>query len=122
LVLTVPQVEATEIVDFDGTASPDQRPAARGIVRRIAGPVIGFIAWLVRSLFGIACLILLLAVIAAIPVVNFLALGYLLEVEGRLARSGKLRDAFPLINLAPRLGSIVIGMWAFIFPLFFLAQ
>src|SRR5262245_57146823 len=75
------------------------------------------IGWLIRSLFGIASLILLLAVLAAIPVVNLLALGYLLEVEGRLARSGKFRDAFPLVDLAPRLGSIVLGIWAWVFPL-----
>jgi hypothetical protein len=79
--------------------------------------VFRFIGWTIRSLFGIASLILMLAVIAAIPIVNFLALGYLLEVEGRLARSGKLRDAFPLIAVAPRLGSIVLGIWAWIIPL-----
>src|SRR5262249_51822804 len=79
--------------------------------------ILSGIAWLIRSLFGIASLILLLAVLAAIPVVNLLALGYLLEVEGRLARSGKLRDAFPLVDLAPRLGSIVLGIWAWVFPL-----
>src|SRR5437879_3196769 len=73
LVLAAPPAEATEIVDFVGPASPEPRRARPGIVRRIAGTVFGFIAWLVRSLFGIACLILLLAVIAAIPVVNFLA-------------------------------------------------
>jgi hypothetical protein len=82
-----------------------------------AAKVLYGIAWLIRSLFGIVSLILLLAALAAIPVVNLLALGYLLEVEGRLARSGKLRDAFPLIDLAPRLGSIVLGIWAWVFPL-----
>lgn len=74
-------------------------------------------ATMIRVLFGIASLILLLAVVAAIPIVNFLALGYLLEVEGRMARSGRLRDAFPLINLAPRLGSIALGLWLWVFPL-----
>ncbi|HLJ12314.1 MAG TPA: hypothetical protein VKU82_14055 [Planctomycetaceae bacterium] len=106
-----------EITDFVGvaTAAPDsKRPH---LVRRVLGAVFGFIAWLIRSLFGIASLILLLAVIAAIPIVNFLALGYLLEVEGRLARSGRFRDAFPLIDLAPRLGSIVLGIWVWVFPL-----
>src|SRR5262249_53323384 len=82
-------------------------------------------AWLARAirfLFGVASLILLLALIAAIPIVNFLALGYLLEVEGRVARSGRLRDAFPLIDVAPRLGSIALGVWLWIFPLRLLAH
>jgi hypothetical protein len=75
------------------------------------------IAWIVRGTFGLASLIFLLAVIAAIPIVNFLALGYLLEVEGRLARTGKLRHAFPLLGLAPRIGSIVLGVWLWLLPL-----
>lgn len=93
--------------------APVSPAARRGIVRRTLGGTL----WLVRSLFGIASLILLLALIAAIPIVNFLALGYLLEVEGRLARSGKLRDAFPLIDLAPRLGSIALGVFLWLMPL-----
>ena len=36
--------------------------------------------WTVRSLFGLLSLLLLLAIVAAIPIVNFVALGYLLEV------------------------------------------
>lgn len=75
------------------------------------------IAWLIRSCFGIVSLILMLAVIAAIPIVNFLALGYLLEVEGRVARTGRLRNAFLLLDVAPRFGSIVLGVWIWILPL-----
>lgn len=123
---------AVEITDFIQPASAvfidldrvdldraDEVPPAkrRGIVWRAFNAVFRLIGWTIRSLFGIASLILLLAVIAAIPIVNFLALGYLLEVEGRLARSGKLRDAFPLLGLAPRLGSIALGIWAWIIPL-----
>ncbi len=72
--------------------------------------------WVIRLLFGLASLIVMLAVIAAIPVVNFLALGYLLEVEGRLGRDGRWRDAFPLLNLAPRFGSIALGVWLWLIP------
>ncbi len=73
-------------------------------------------AWVVELLFGLASLFLMLAVLAAIPLVNFLALGYLLEAEGRVARSGKLRDALPLLPLAPRLGSIALGLWLWLWP------
>lgn len=76
-----------------------------------------FAGWLVRAAFGIVSLTLLLAVIAAIPIVNFLALGYLLEVEGRVARTGRLRDAFLLLDVAPRIGSIVLGTWLWLLPL-----
>lgn len=102
------------------TAAVPARPAS--LTRRIAALLFHGIAQAVQFVFGVISLILLLAVVAAIPLVNFLALGYLLEVEGRVARSGRLRDAFPLIDVAPRLGSIVLGMIACIFPVRFLAD
>lgn len=83
---------------------------------------IQFLVWTVRTLFGLASLIVMLAVIAAIPLVNFIALGYLLDVEGRLARTGRVRAAFPLLALAPRLGIIALGIWLFLVPLRLLAS
>ncbi len=79
------------------------------------------VAWTVRTAFGIVTLILLLAVVAAVPLLNVLALGYLLDVEGRVARSGKLRSAFPLLDLAPKIGSIALGIWLWIIPIRLLA-
>jgi hypothetical protein len=114
-----------EIPEFVGHGEHDSQIAGvpqRGLVWRAFGAICGFIGWLIKSLFGIASLILLLALIAAIPVVNLLALGYVLEVEGRMARSGKLRDAFPLLNQAPRLGSIALGLWSWLIPLRFLSH
>ena len=72
---------------------------------------IAFLVWSFQLLFGLASLTFLLSVIAAIPVVNLYSLGFLLEVEGRVARSGRLRDAFPLIRVAPRVGSIALGVY-----------
>ncbi len=69
--------------------------------------------------FGITCLVIFLALIAAVPIVNFIALGYLLDVEGRVARTGKIRLAFPLLDIAPRMGTIVIGVGLWLIPLFF---
>ncbi len=67
--------------------------------------------WIFEVLFGIVSLLAMLAFLAAIPVVNFLALGYMLEAEGRVARTGKLRYAMPLLPLAPKLGGIAFGVW-----------
>ncbi|HEX4070352.1 MAG TPA: hypothetical protein VHX68_04265, partial [Planctomycetaceae bacterium] len=78
--------------------------------------------WSVRALFGIVSLIVLLAILAAIPLVNFLVLGYLLEAEGRLARTGKLRGAIPLLSIAPRLGAIALCVWLWVLPLRLLAN
>ena len=82
---------------------------------------IQFIGWAVSMGFGIATMVLALAILAAVPILNLIALGYLLDVEGRVARSGNFRDAFPLLPLAPRIGSLVIGIWLFLLPLRLLA-
>lgn len=100
----------------------DHVELAESIPRIPACPIpwqhpIRFTGWLITTVFGLASLILMLAVIAAIPIVNFFALGYLLEVEGRMARNGRWKEIFPLIHDAPRIGSIALGVWAFLLPL-----
>jgi hypothetical protein len=69
------------------------------------------LAWGLEWLFGLASVIGWLAVLAAIPLVNFLSLGYLLEASGRVARSGRLRDGFIDMPKYARIGSLVAGTW-----------
>ncbi len=80
------------------------------------------LGWMLKNGMGIVTLIVFWAVVAAIPIVQILALGYLLEVQGRVARTGRLRDAFPMLELAPRLGSIVLGVGFWLLPLMFVAS
>jgi hypothetical protein len=67
--------------------------------------------------FGATTLMAGLAVLAAIPVLQFLTLGYLLEAAGRVARTGRLREGFIGVRLAARAGSIVLGTWLMLLPL-----
>jgi hypothetical protein len=69
------------------------------------------LCWTLEWLFGLASLLACLAVLAAIPIVNFLALGYLLEASSRVAKSGRLRDGFIDIPKFARIGSLVAGTW-----------
>jgi hypothetical protein len=73
--------------------------------------------WAVHVAFGSACLILILAILAAIPGFNILTLGYLVDPQRRVANSGRLRDGFPLMTLAPRLGVIVFFSILFLIPI-----
>lgn len=73
--------------------------------------------WIIELLFGLVSLVVMLAVLAAIPLLNFLAFGYLLEAEGRVVRTGKLRYGFPLLPLAPKLGSMALGIWLWMWPI-----
>jgi len=105
-------------------ASPDDYRGA-GRLAELPHPLkrpISAVVWGIRALFGIASLIVLLAILAAVPLINFLVLGYLLDAEGRLARTGKLRGAVPLLSLAPRLGAIALCVWLWLLPLRFLAN
>lgn len=70
-------------------------------------------AWL----FGLASVLVGLAFLAAIPIVQFLSLGYLLEASGRIARTGRFSAGFVGFNKAARAGSLVAGTWLLLWPL-----
>lgn len=71
--------------------------------------------------FGLFSIVVGLAFLAAIPVVQFLSLGYLLEVGGRIARTGKISAGFIGVRRAAHVGSIVMGTWIILLPLRYLA-
>ncbi len=72
---------------------------------------------LASNLFGIASVILLLAVTANIPILQFLSFGYLLEVMGRLARKQSVTDAMIGLKKASVLGGILLGTWLMLLPI-----
>jgi hypothetical protein len=78
------------------------------------------IATFLHGSFGVASMIAGLSVLASIPILNLLSLGYLLEVSGRVAKSGKISDALVGIHKASRVGSIVFCAWLAIQPARFL--
>jgi len=102
--------------------------------------------WLVEWPFGVATLIGGLALLAAVPLLGFLSLGYLLEAGGRLVRTDAerqrylyarkrnwlvrlflggwltLRDSFIGVRKAARVGGIVLGIAIMMLPLRFLSS
>jgi hypothetical protein len=86
------------------------------------GRSVGTVGAVVEWLFGVLALIVGLAVLAALPLLQFLSLGYLLEAGGRVARTGRLRDGIIGVPLAARLGGIVLGIWLLLLPLRLLAD
>lgn len=67
-------------------------------------------------MFGFVALIVLLSIVATLPVIQFISLGYLLE-SGRRVATGRIRDGFPGVRLAARLGSIAFCSWLLLQPL-----
>ena len=93
-------------------------PRKRPFILRCVSAVGSALEWL----FGFASLFIGLAVLAALPVLQFLSLGYLLEAGGRIARTGRLRDGFIGFRLAARLGGVVLGAWLFLWPVRFVSD
>jgi len=75
------------------------------------------VLWVVHVVTGIVCLIGLLAVLAAIPGLSLLALGLMLAAEAEVARTGKLRYAFPLLPVSTRTGMILLVVGVFLLPI-----
>lgn len=93
------------------SASADGAPAHR-LRRFFAG-----IGRAGRRLLGFSSIVLSLAVISAIPVLNLLSLGYLLEASARVGRSGRLRDGLIGLERFAAGGRIVLACWLWILPL-----
>ncbi|QDV70809.1 hypothetical protein Poly24_45410 [Rosistilla carotiformis] len=77
----------------------------------------GALKWGVVRPFQTASLIILLALLSALPVLQLIALGYLLEVSGRVARSGRLRDGLFLLDQAGRIGIAVVAILILTLPI-----
>jgi hypothetical protein len=90
----------------DGGGPPTALPARRSLIRN----AIGFFFSVVFGGLGIGALILGLAVVATIPVLQFLSLGYLLEVSGRIGRTGRLRAGFIGLKPAGVAGLFLAGL------------
>ena len=64
--------------------------------------------WTLARIWDLACLGLLLAVVAGIPVVQFASLGYLLTAAANLAKGYKWSRSFPGQRLAGKLGTYAL--------------
>jgi hypothetical protein len=109
----IPVHDAHELHQAASTSQP--RP---GVFRRSTAWIEALFEWC----FGFATLIVGLAVLAALPILQFLSLGYLLEAGVRVARSGKLRHGFIGVRQAARIGAIVLGTWLLLLPARFLSD
>src|SRR5262249_32067512 len=106
--------------------------AATAPIASVAAPIVVTATWPRRALTatlagarwmaGLAVTVVLLAVAAAVPVLNVAVLGYMLEVEGRIGSGVALVDAFPLLRRAPRFGAAMVLSWAWLLPLRFVSS
>lgn len=86
-----------------------------------------FVSWQglktrLEAIWGTLCLLVGLAILAVLPLIQLISLGYLYAAMGRVARSGRLRAGFVALNPAARLGSAVLASWLTLLPLRFAAS
>ncbi|APW62457.1 hypothetical protein [Paludisphaera borealis] len=94
-------------------APPRRFRRVRGLLWRSIRGLGSAIGWV----FGMVSLILGLSILAALPILQFLSMGYLLESSARVARSGRLRDGVIGVRLAGRVGGTAVGVVASLIPL-----
>ncbi len=82
------------------------------LIRRAGYEMAGAVEWL----FGLGSLVVGLSMLAALPLVQFLTLGYFLESSARVARSGRLRDGLIGVRRAAMIGGVAAGIWLSLIP------
>lgn len=127
VVETPPRVEAEPGITLLNSPAAELISAPQARNHAVSPWPLRAIYWTYRAIasflhgsFGVVSLIGGLSVLASIPILNLLSLGYLLEVSGRVAKSGKISDALVGIHKASRVGSIVFCAWLATLPARFL--
>ncbi len=112
-VMTVDQQVAADRDLAESEAGPEiRRFSPWRIVRRVSGGIMSVAGWL----FGLMSLVLGLSMLAALPVLQFLSLGYLLETSARVARTGRMRDGLIGVRLAAQVGGMAAAIWLSLVP------
>lgn len=107
-------IECAEIVALTEEESPPRpRTTLGGLLRRLGRGIASATEWS----FGLISLLIGLSVLAALPVIQLLSLGYLLESSARVARTGRLRAGFIGIRTAARIGGAAAGTCLSLVPL-----
>ncbi|MEM6691548.1 MAG: DUF4013 domain-containing protein [Planctomycetota bacterium] len=66
--------------------------------------------WVIQGVFRTISTVAVLALLAAVPGINFIAFGYLLDVSGKIARGRKLREGLPASETYGYLGLALAGI------------
>jgi len=77
---------------------------------------VNWLAWGITGLFSLLSLVVCLAVLAAIPFVQLITLGYLLDVAGGLAAGRKFRDCLPHLRSAGTVGGVIAAVFIAALP------
>lgn len=103
--LEQPRVEAEIVVPSIITAAESAAQPSSPWEHLALGRIVRWPFWLLARSWELTCLLVLLAVVSAMPLVQLAALGYLLAAAARLARGGRWSQALPGRRTAGQLGT-----------------
>jgi hypothetical protein len=112
------ETQALAEVTFAPVLVPCLAIDERGWLRRL----LDFGLSVVVGSFGAATLIVGLAILATVPVLNLLSLGYLLEASGRVARTRRITAGFIGLRTAAAVGIVVFAGWLVRWPVLLVAD
>lgn len=91
-------------------------------VVRAPGRMLGRILRFFVDAFGLLVLFLALALVSAIPGLQFFGLGFLLDTGGRVAKTGRIRDGFIGLGDGARLGMRAIAAAVVLLPAYIVSS
>lgn len=115
-------VTAPWVYDLDAPSNNESSKPVDGFVIRSLRWCARLVANLVAGLFGFVSIVFLLSILATIPVLQFLSLGYLIEAGARVFRSGRLRDGFIGIAGFRRVAGVLVASYLLLLPIRLLAD
>lgn len=116
-----PSSDIDELLAQSAPANPCRavQPAApRSLARRTFATT----AWSIGTAFDYLSLVTVLAVMTALPVVQLIAFGYLLDVAGRLTAGAKFRDTLDWLRPAGQLGLAIVAILIIALPIHLLTH
>lgn len=115
-----PHSDVDELLASGVSAKPTPTipPLSRSIFRRAVGAG----TWSLGTAFNYLSLVTVLAVMAALPIIQLIAFGYMLDVAGRLTAGSKFRDTLDWLRPAGQLGMAIVAILVVALPIHLLTH
>ncbi len=115
-------VETGSLAPVETVSRPDRDNDGSQPKQTLIRRAVGALYRVARAVFQYLSLVTFLALMTALPLVQLIAFGYLLDVAGRLARGERLDQAVAWREIAGRLGLAAIVLFLFSLPIQLLAH
>ncbi len=114
--------EDTLVVASELSVAGEQALPIVSLPRRFFRTTTRLVVTVVGALFCLASLVALLAFLTAVPLIQLIAFGYMLDVAGRLTRGGTLKQSLYGLPQAGRIGLAIVALFLASLPVHLLTH